>query len=68
MGCGGQVLVDREFAICYTNAITNSHGAIMKLVFAVVVALTVSACSTVGGAVSGAGEDLRKAGDWIKSR
>ena len=25
-------------------------------------------CGTVGGAVGGAGEDLKKAGDWIKTR
>jgi predicted small secreted protein len=25
-------------------------------------------CGTVGGAVSGAGQDLSKAGEWIKSR
>ena len=27
-----------------------------------------SACGTVGGAVSGAGTDLTKAGEWIKNR
>lgn len=25
-------------------------------------------CGTVGGAVSGAGSDLQKAGEWIKTR
>jgi predicted small secreted protein len=40
---------------------------IMKaLIFVVVVSLT--GCGTVGGAVSGAGTDLQKAGDWIKSK
>lgn len=33
-----------------------------------VVALTLTGCGTVGGAVSGAGNDLQRAGDWIKSR
>jgi predicted small secreted protein len=28
----------------------------------------VAGCGTVGGAVSGAGTDLQRAGDWIKSR
>lgn len=28
----------------------------------------VTGCGTVGGAVSGAGSDLSRAGDWIKSR
>jgi len=36
------------------------------LIFVLVLALT--GCGTVGGAVSGAGSDLQKAGDWIKSR
>ena len=37
-----------------------------SLIFVVVVALT--GCGTVGGAVSGAGTDLQRAGEWIKSR
>ncbi len=37
-----------------------------SLIFVVVIALT--GCGTVGGAVSGAGTDLQKAGEWIKSR
>lgn len=36
------------------------------LIFVLVVSLT--GCGTVGGAVSGAGTDLQKAGEWIKSR
>ena len=28
----------------------------------------ITGCGTVGGAVSGAGQDLTKAGDWIKSK
>jgi len=27
-----------------------------------------TACGTMGGMVGGAGEDLKKAGDWIKTR
>ena len=40
----------------------------MKVVaiFALSVALT--ACGTIGGTLSGAGQDLTKVGDWIKSR
>jgi len=30
--------------------------------------LSLVGCGTVGGAVSGAGSDLQKAGDWIKSK
>ena len=47
----------------------------MKLVWSVSVAVLIlgcafalSGCGTVGGAVSGAGSDLQKAGNWIKSR
>jgi predicted small secreted protein len=32
------------------------------------VAALLSACGTLGGAISGAGQDLSKAGDWIKSK
>ncbi len=27
-----------------------------------------SGCGTVGGTISGVGEDLRRAGDWIRSK
>ena len=40
----------------------------MKLVFVAVATLMLSACGTLGGAVSGAGEDLSRAGQWIKNR
>ena len=36
------------------------------LIFVVVVGLT--GCGTVGGLVGGAGTDLQRAGDWIKSK
>ncbi len=35
-------------------------------VFMLVVALT--GCGTVGGAISGAGKDLGRAGEWIQSK
>ena len=40
----------------------------MKYVIAVLVSFTLIGCGTIGGAVSGAGEDLSKAGQWIKNR
>lgn len=40
----------------------------MKLVVAIVLMATLSACGTTGGLVSGMGEDLQKAGNWIKSK
>jgi len=33
-----------------------------------IVLITVSGCGTMGGAVSGAGQDLLRAGEWIRSR
>jgi predicted small secreted protein len=30
--------------------------------------ITVTGCGTMGGAVSGAGQDLSRAGEWIRSR
>ena len=40
----------------------------MKLVVVICLALCLAACGTAGGLVSGAGTDLQRAGDWIKSR
>ena len=40
----------------------------MKIVSIVLVCLSLTACGTVGGAVSGAGKDLSRAGEWIQSR
>jgi predicted small secreted protein len=41
---------------------------IRHLIFAVLVSTILVGCGTIGGAVSGAGQDLSKAGDWIKSK
>lgn len=30
--------------------------------------LTITGCGTIGGTISGAGQDLTKAGNWIKNR
>jgi predicted small secreted protein len=30
--------------------------------------ITATGCGTVGGAVSGAGQDLGRAGEWIRTR
>jgi predicted small secreted protein len=40
----------------------------MKVLVTLVLATVLSACGTVGGAVSGAGTDLTKAGEWIRTR
>ncbi len=40
----------------------------MKLLSVLLVCLALTACGTVGGAVSGAGKDLGRAGEWIQSR
>ena len=38
------------------------------LIFVVLVSTVLVGCGTIGGAVSGAGQDLTKAGDWIRSK
>ena len=40
----------------------------MKNFIVLLLVVSVTACGTVGGAVSGAGTDLQKAGEWIKSK
>lgn len=40
----------------------------MKHLAVIFVALALTACGTLGGAVSGAGDDLKQAGGWIQSR
>lgn len=40
----------------------------MKTVIVVMLTVMLTACGTAGGMVGGAGEDLRKVGDWIKSK
>ncbi len=40
----------------------------MKLVATLILAMSLTACGTLGGAVSGAGTDLSRAGEWIKSK
>jgi predicted small secreted protein len=40
----------------------------MKLVATLLISLVLVGCGTVGGAVSGAGQDLSKAGEWIRNR
>lgn len=30
--------------------------------------LLLTACGTVGGAIDGAGDDLKRAGQWVKNR
>ena len=40
----------------------------MKSLAILVLATVLTACGTVGGAVSGAGSDLTKVGEWIKNK
>ena len=40
----------------------------MKAVVAIVLCIVMTGCGTVGGAMSGAGTDLQKAGEWIRNR
>ena len=38
----------------------------MKIILAILLSVTLVGCGTLGGAVSGAGDDLKKVGNWIK--
>jgi len=40
----------------------------MKFVIGVLMVSLLSACSTIGGTVGGAGEDLSKLGNWMRSK
>jgi predicted small secreted protein len=40
----------------------------MKTFIALLFVVALTGCGTVGGAVSGAGNDLQKAGEWIKNK
>ena len=40
----------------------------MKYIVMVLVSMSLVGCGTLGGAVSGAGQDLQKAGDWIQCK
>lgn len=40
----------------------------MKHIITLLLVACITGCGTIGGAVSGAGSDLSKAGEWIKSK
>lgn len=40
----------------------------MKLFISALTIVVLTGCGTVGGAVSGAGTDLQRVGEWIKSK
>lgn len=40
----------------------------MKTLLSCMLVLVLTGCGTIGGAVGGAGQDLQKAGDWIKNK
>ena len=40
----------------------------LQYLIASLLLITVTGCGTVGGTVSGAGQDLSRAGEWIRTR
>jgi len=40
----------------------------MKILLIFLFVVTLTGCGTVGGAVTGAGSDLQRAGEWIKNK
>ena len=39
----------------------------MKYLFIVLLSFSLSACGTLGGAMSGAGDDLNRAGEYVRN-
>jgi predicted small secreted protein len=40
----------------------------MRTLIVLLLVATLTGCGTVGGTISGAGSDLSRVGDWIKSK
>jgi predicted small secreted protein len=40
----------------------------MKTLISFLLVIALTGCGTFGGAISGAGSDLSRVGDWIKSK
>lgn len=40
----------------------------MKIIASLLLTMSLTACGTLGGAVSGLGTDIKSAGDWIQSK
>lgn len=40
----------------------------MRTLIVLLLVVTLTGCGTVGGTISGAGSDLSRVGDWIKSK
>jgi predicted small secreted protein len=47
---------------------TKLNGVKMKKIVMLLLVALLAGCGTVGGLVGGAGTDLQRAGDWIKSK
>jgi predicted small secreted protein len=47
---------------------TNLLGVTMKHLVVLLLVTCMTGCGTIGGAVSGAGQDLSKVGEWIKNK
>jgi hypothetical protein len=69
MGSSRSFLIDQYSKITYNvGIVTKEGGNKMKLVFCMLLLSVLFGCGTVGGTVSGMGQDLSRAGEWIKSR
>jgi len=40
----------------------------MKYILIIFICLTTTGCGTLGGALTGAGQDLQKVGGWIQNK
>ena len=61
-------MVDKTYPFCYyyTIHINTEKGVRMKVVAIMLISLALTACGTIGGTVSGMGEDLSKLGNVIR--
>jgi len=46
----------------------HEQGVSMKLLLVFFVCAVLSGCGIVGGMISGMGQDLQKAGDWMRKK
>jgi predicted small secreted protein len=51
----------------FVNLAKEAPMKLLRSVLALAMAISVTACGTLGGAMSGAGEDLKAAGDYVRS-
>ena len=52
----------------YYNVDIHTKELVMKRMFVIAVLVSLTACSTIGGAVGGLGKDIKAGTDWVQSK